>query len=141
MADSVPGASPSPSPSSTTPATTDPRWQLLAGVEVNGADGARVGRVRDVYLHDRSGDLAAVSVTRRHFSSRSILLPAAALAASTAELAAQLTPSAEHGPELHLRLAGAVARAGIRPPAVGHADPATLQEAARVLGLEEAAAG
>src|SRR5699024_10614896 len=57
------------------------RLQALAGATVRGNDGKTVGRVRDVYLHDATGDLAAITVMPRQLSDHSVLIPAAAIAA------------------------------------------------------------
>ncbi|GAA1485452.1 PRC-barrel domain-containing protein [Brachybacterium fresconis] len=56
------------------------RLQALAGVTVLGSDGAQVGRVRDIYVHDATGELAGITVVRRQLSSRSVLIPTAAIA-------------------------------------------------------------
>ncbi|MDN6330311.1 MAG: PRC-barrel domain-containing protein, partial [Brachybacterium sp.] len=52
------------------------RMHALAGVTVHGSDGKTVGRVRDVYLHDATGELAAITVMPRQLSARGVLLPA-----------------------------------------------------------------
>ena len=57
------------------------RLQHLAGVTVLGSDGKTVGRVRDIYQQDASGELAAITVMPRQLSSRSVLIPSAAIAA------------------------------------------------------------
>lgn len=56
------------------------RLQDLAGVTVLGSDGGQVGRVRDIYLHDATAELAAITVVRRQLSSASVLIPTAAIA-------------------------------------------------------------
>ncbi|GAA4518444.1 hypothetical protein GCM10023160_00490 [Brachybacterium paraconglomeratum] len=61
------------------------RLQGLAGLSVLGSDGKTVGRVRDIYQQDDSGELAAITVMPRQLSSRSVLIPAAAIAALPAE--------------------------------------------------------
>ncbi|MGP9583090.1 hypothetical protein ACT3SQ_10120 [Brachybacterium sp. AOP42-C2-15] len=57
------------------------RLQHLAGVTVLGSDEKTVGRVRDIYQQDASGELAAITVMPRQLSSRSVLIPSAAIAA------------------------------------------------------------
>lgn len=69
------------------------RLQGLAGLTVLGSDGRTVGRVRDIYQHDDSGELAAITVMPRQLSSRSVLIPSAAITALPA------SPPAE-GPDL-----------------------------------------
>ena len=61
------------------------RLQGLAGLNVLGSDGKTVGRVRDIYQQDDSGELAAITVMPRQLSSRSVLIPAAAIAALPVE--------------------------------------------------------
>nr|WP_281065038.1 PRC-barrel domain-containing protein [Brachybacterium sacelli] len=51
----------------------------MAGVTVLGSDGGQIGRVRDIYLHDATGELAGITVVRRQLSSRSVLIPTAAI--------------------------------------------------------------
>ena len=51
----------------------------ISGRQVRGSDGGSVGRVRDVYLHDRDGTLAALTVSPSRFSSREVLIPLAAI--------------------------------------------------------------
>ncbi|WP_198684015.1 PRC-barrel domain-containing protein [Brachybacterium sp. YJGR34] len=57
----------------------DARLRALAGATVLGRDGEHVGLVRDIYQHDASGELAAITVVRRQLSSRSVLIPASAI--------------------------------------------------------------
>ena len=54
------------------------RATVLPGAVVRGSDGQLVGRVRDIYLHDRSGEFAAITVKPGQLSSRTVLIPAAA---------------------------------------------------------------
>lgn len=61
------------------------RLQSLAGMTVLGSDGRTVGRVRDIYQQDDSGELAAITVMPRQLSSRTVLIPSAAIAALPAE--------------------------------------------------------
>jgi len=56
------------------------RATVLPGAVVRGSDGQLVGRVRDIYLHDRSGEFAAITVKPGQLSSRTVLIPAAAIA-------------------------------------------------------------
>ncbi|MGO2821127.1 MAG: PRC-barrel domain-containing protein, partial [Brachybacterium tyrofermentans] len=98
-----------------------------------GSEGDTVGRVRDIYLHDATGELSAVSVVRRQLSSRHVVIPSAAIA----EL-----PAAEpdEGPQsIRLLIGAGTARGGIRPPQTAHLTPELLREAHQVLGLEESA--
>ncbi|ASK65573.1 hypothetical protein CFK39_06690 [Brachybacterium avium] len=126
------------------------RMQGLAGVTVHGSDGKTVGRVRDVYLRDATGELAAISVMPRQLSTRSVLIPAAAIAAlpgTLEELAAPHRPAAEEAPGkgtgdiLQLRVDAATAKAGTPPPLTLHTTPEDLQEAAAALRLEDGPAG
>lgn len=57
------------------------RLQALAGVTVHGSDGTTVGRVRDIYQQDATGELAAITVMPRQLSAHSVLIPASAIAA------------------------------------------------------------
>src|SRR5690625_2073516 len=56
------------------------RTRVLPGAVVRGSDGQLVGRVRDIYLHDRSGEFAAITVKPGQLSPRTVLIPAAAIA-------------------------------------------------------------
>src|SRR5690625_2554968 len=56
------------------------RTRVLPGAVVRGSDGQLVGRVRDIYLHDRSGELAAITVKPGQLAPRTVLIPAAAIA-------------------------------------------------------------
>ena len=51
----------------------------ISGRQVRGSDGGSVGRVRNVYLQDRDGTLAALTVSPSRFSSREVLIPLAAI--------------------------------------------------------------
>lgn len=53
---------------------------VLPGAVVRGSDGQIVGRVRDIYLTDRTGELAAITVVDSQLASRNVLIPAAAIA-------------------------------------------------------------
>ena len=107
--------------------------QQLSGASVRGSDGEHVGRVRDIYLTDATGELAAITVTVGRLRGRAVLLPAVAIApGSLTELVS--TPS----PHITLVVDAAAARAGDPPPPTAHADPQTLRRAARALGIEEA---
>lgn len=126
------------------------RLQALAGVTVLGSDGAQVGRVRDIYVHDATGELAAIAVVRRQLSSRSVLIPTPAIAVLPAphtepgepdarrRAAADRDADPAHPQALWLCVDAASARAGLRPPDTLHASPRTLREAGRAVGLEEA---
>nr|WP_276548666.1 PRC-barrel domain-containing protein [Brachybacterium muris] len=110
--------------------------QQLSGASVRGSDGEHVGRVRDIYLHDATGELAAITVSVGRLRGRTVLLPAVAIApGALTELFD--TPSQA----LTLVVDAAAARAGAAPPDTAHADPQTLRRAARALGIEEAPAG
>lgn len=74
-------------------AAVRPRLQALAGLTVRGADGRRVGRVRDVYQHDASGRLAALTVLPRQLSGTSVLIPAPAIASLPPEEGAGHAPA------------------------------------------------
>ncbi len=121
------------------------RLQALAGATVHGSDGKTVGRVRDVYLHDATGDLAAITVMPRQLSARSVLIPASAIAALP-EL-----PEDEGAPRpddagtaadevVRLLVDTPTAKAGVRPPHTLHATPEGLREAAAALRLGEGSA-
>lgn len=109
-----------------------PRLQALAGLTVRGSDDRIVGRVRDVYQHDASGELAALTVMPRQLSSRTVMIPAAAIGSL-------IPPGASPAPDkdavVRLRVDAATARAGRRPPATAHVGPEELREAAEALGL------
>ncbi|MGP9614009.1 PRC-barrel domain-containing protein [Brachybacterium sp. AOP42-B2-9] len=123
--------------------------QSLAGVTVRGSDGRPVGRVRDVYLHDATGELAAITVMPRQLSARSVLIPASAIAALPEPREDPAAPSpgagddaSGQGPDqvLHLLVDTATAKAGARPPHTLHATPEGLREAAAALRLGEGSA-
>ena len=82
---SVPAGSAEPVPRSAR-AERPLRLQRLAGMTVLGSDGRTVGRVRDIYQQDDSGELAAITVMPRQLSSRAVLIPSAAIAALPAEI-------------------------------------------------------
>lgn len=67
-------------PAAPAPGERRARLQALAGMRVLGSDGATVGRVRDVYLHDATAQLAAITVVRRQLSSGAVLIPASMIA-------------------------------------------------------------
>lgn len=122
------------------------RLQGLAGVIVHGSDGRTVGRVRDVYLRDATGELAAITVMPRQLSARSVLIPAAAIAALPETLEKPSDPDRPAGEGahqqggddvLHLLVDTATAKAGSPPPLTLHATPQDLQQAAAALHLEE----
>ncbi|MGO2607878.1 MAG: PRC-barrel domain-containing protein [Brachybacterium tyrofermentans] len=115
------------------PAGRRARLLALAGLTVLGSEGDTVGRVRDIYLHDPTGELAAVSVVRRQLSSRHVVIPSAAIA----ELPA--AEPDESSQSIRLQISAETARTGIRPPQTAHLTPELLREAHQVLGLEESA--
>ena len=130
------------------------RLQALAGATVHGSDGKTVGRVRDVYLHDATGELAAITVMPRQLSGHSVLVPAAAIAAlpelPEGEVAAGTAPrpDAQHPADagtgadqvVRLLVDTPTAKAGVRPPHTLHATPEDLREAAAALRLGEGSA-
>lgn len=132
---------PAQSPAARSPAAR-PRLQALAGLTVRGADGRRAGRVRDVYQHDASGRLAALTVLPRQLSARSVLIPARAIASlppedGAAAVASSSADGAADAPaprEVVLRVDAATAKAGLRPPDTLHATPELLAEALAALG-------
>ena len=109
-----------------------PGLQALAGLTVRGSDDRVVGRVRDVYQHDASGELAALTVMPRQLSSRTVMIPAAAIVGLTPPVA---SPAPDKDAVVRLRVDAATARAGRRPPATAHVGPEELREAAAALGL------
>lgn len=130
---SVPAGSAEPVPPSAR-AERRLRLQGLAGVTVLGSDGRTVGRVRDIYQQDDSGELAAITVMPRQLSSRAVLIPSAAIAALPAEPAEEpAEPRAADA--VQLRIGADAARAGLRPPDTGHATAELLREAETALGL------
>ena len=96
-----------------------PRLQALAGLTVRGRDDRTVGRVRDIYQQDAGGGLAAITVVPRQLSSRSVLVPAAAIE-SLPPFGAQQDP-ARRGPR---------ADAGSRTDADPRADAGPRADAA-----------
>ncbi len=116
-----------------------PGLQALAGLTVRGSDDRVVGRVRDVYQYDASGELAALTVMPRQLSSRTVMIPAAAIGGLTPPGA---SPAPDKDAVVRLRVDAVTARAGRRPPATAHVGPEELREAAEALGLgREDAAG
>ena len=131
------------------------RTTVLPGAVVRGSDGQLVGRVRDIYLHDRSGEFAAITVKAGQLSSRTVLIPAAAIARLGDEVA-ETRGAGNDGPggsadsdeaprtqdaTVHLAVDSMAVRAGISAPDTDHATPTQLRLAARELGIEEAATG
>ncbi|ATG50853.1 hypothetical protein CFK38_04425 [Brachybacterium vulturis] len=125
------------------------RLQALAGATVYGSDGRTVGRVRDVYLRDATGELAAIAVMPQQLSAGSVLIPAAAIAALPETLeksSAPHRPAVDDATEqdgdhvLHLLVDAATAKAGAPPPLTLHATPQELRAAAAALHLEEGSA-
>lgn len=101
----------------------------LSAAAVLDVEGARAGRVHDIYLHDASGEFAAISVALGRLGGRIILVPAAALDSEH--------PDAEG--RVHLRIPARALREGLEAPATLHAEPDLLVRAGRALGLEESA--
>lgn len=144
------------------------RLQALAGTRVMGSDGATVGRVRDIYLHDATAQLAAITVVRRQLSSGAVLIPASVIAelptapahggnragGSTAAGDPADGPHADadadatgrrprrstRTPAIRLRIDAATAKNGAPPPVTGHATAQELRAAATALGIDEAPA-
>lgn len=119
------------------------RLQALAGVTVHGSDGKTVGRVRDIYQQDATGELAAITVMPRQLSARSVLIPASAIAAlppAPEDSAADDTATDPADNILRLLVPAATAKAGARPPLTLHATPEDLRDAAAALDLEEGSA-
>src|SRR5690625_3614807 len=56
------------------------RTRVLPAAAARGSHGQVVGRVRDISLHDRAGECAAITVMPGQLSPRTVLLPAAAIA-------------------------------------------------------------
>ena len=144
---SVPAGSAEPVPPSAR-AERRLRLQGLAGVTVLGSDGRTVGRVRDIYQQDDSGELAAITVMPRQLSSRAVLIPSAAIADLPAERSEDpAVDGADAAGEedepadpraadaVRLRIGAACARGGLRPPDTGHATAELLREAETALGL------
>lgn len=107
--------------------------QALSGAAVRGSDDEHVGRVRDIYLADATGELAAITVTVGRMRGRTVLLPAAAISPACLAGAAR-TPVQQ----ITLSIGAATARAGQPPPPTAHADPQILHSAAQAVGIEEA---
>ena len=111
----------------------------LSGVDVVGSDGAAVGRVRDVYLADRDGRIAALGVTRGRLSTTTVLVPAAVVLEET------LRPHTGeheqgHTAPIRLNVLARAARAAEEPPATGHLSPEDLRRAELALLPEDAGA-
>ena len=116
--------SPGTRPDSSGDAARRRRVQALAGVTVHGSDGKSVGRVRDVYLQDASGELAAITVTPRQLSARSVLIPASAIAALPE------APEDPDGPQAEARSSEAQPPAGPSPAAGAASVPSDADVAA-----------
>lgn len=104
--------------------TLDPR--TIASATVEDEDGRRVGRVLDVYLADRTGQLAAVSVALGLFADHVAVIPA------------DLLSPAARG---RVRVAASRERVRTRAmaaPATAHLEPDALAEARRALSEEDA---
>ncbi len=100
----------------------------LASATVRTPDGERVGRVRDVYLHDADGELAALGVQTGRMRTRQCLLPRGAVTVRWSE-----GPRPE--PDVRLAVPLEVLRDAVEPPDEGHISAEELQKAERALGL------
>ena len=112
---------------------TEAEAASLSGIDVVGADDAPVGRVRDVY---RTGAVAALAVTRGKLSTRTVLVPTAAI-----DLPTLHDPEHERTAPIRLLVPARAAREGQEPPATGHLTPEELRAAERGMGIEEAPQG
>lgn len=92
------------------------------------ADGKRGGRVRDIYIDDDTGYLAAVTVVMGRLRQVEVLVPALALAGDE--------PDGDG--VLRLIIDKEALAIGLAPPVTGHATIAELREAADALGLDPA---
>ena len=115
---------------------TEAEAASLSGIDVVGADDAPVGRVRDVYRTDRTGAVAALAVTRGKLSTRTVLVPTAAI-----DLPTPHDPEHERTAPIRLLVPARAAREGQEPPATGHLTPEELRAAERGMGIEEAPQG
>jgi hypothetical protein len=103
---------------------------------VRGSDDRAVGRVRDIYQRDADGALAAITVMPRQLSARTVLIPAAAIAALPAPEEEREGTRSEEDSAVRLHVPAAAARTGARPPETAHVTPAELRAAAEALGLD-----
>lgn len=100
----------------------DPR--TIASATVEDEDGRRVGRVLDVYLVDRTGQLAAVSVALGPFADHDAVIPV--------DLLSPAAPG-------RIRVAASrdrVRTAAMPAPATAHLEPDALATARRALAEE-----
>lgn len=88
----------------------------LAAAAVRGSDGVRLGRVEDVYLTDREGELVAVSVAIGRFVPREVLVPVEFL-------------RLDQDGSVTVSVPADAARRAPEPPVTGHLRPADLDEA------------
>lgn len=101
--------------------------RALASAPVLDADGRRVGRVHDVFLDDRTGELAAVSVAMGRILAREVIVPA--------DLLRLADPGQLQVPCDRDRL-----RAGMASPDVAHLDPRAIRDARSALTGEDVTA-
>lgn len=98
----------------------------LDGAAVLCSDGSRAGRVRDVYLDDDTGALAALTLDVGRVRQRSILVPRVAFTSDTPD-------DRRH---LHVAITLDQLRKGIAPPDTSHVTNKELKEAAEALGID-----
>lgn len=85
----------------------------LEGRTVVGPDGRRTGRVRDIYLLDRTGELAAVTIEMGHLRPRGVVVPVELL-------------SMDEDGRLRVSVDAEGLRAGLPAPVHGYLDGAAL---------------
>lgn len=93
----------------------------LAQARVVDRQGRRLGRVRDVYLADRTGEVAGVTVALGRMGLREVLVPATLLG------------EAEPG-RVRVDADAATLQRGRPAPATGYAGPDVFEAAAAALG-------
>ncbi|GAB2536666.1 PRC-barrel domain-containing protein [Brachybacterium huguangmaarense] len=108
-----------PAPPAVTVASV-PDVRALALAVVHDPRGRHIGRVLDVYLADRTGEVVAASVTTGRLGGRDIVVPV------------ELLASAGHG-RVSCRIDRERVRRGMRAPVTAHLRPADLAEARSAL--------